>query len=406
MDIKKGGNIMQFVRTEDLKPGMRLAKPIYNKTGVLLYERDTKLTQQGINSIENFHLIGIFILEPAEPLPPLSKEDLEFEQYQTIYMFKLRENIKQIQEHTSPASLRELTEDIILRYGNMNHKLNFTQNLRSSADFIFKHAISTAILCAMISHKMHFSHPEQSILIQAALLYDLGYLTVPASILDKGDKLTEEERETVQLHLEKGYSLLRPEYNEYNLPEASLELIQRFIFNSRGKASDESSSLSPICQKLLPVLNVAVTFDKLTAMNLNQTPLSEIAAMRRLSILPDIYPANVVHALAECIHILPTGCCIDLSNGGKALVLEENPADFSRPLVLDFATNKVLDLSDDKIYEEFHVKDTMKTMDNRIQMDEETLKQFSADEKIRQLAEKFHLAKRESAARRAKQILS
>ena len=53
---------MQFVRSQDLKPGMRLAKPIYNKMGVLLYERNTKLTLQSINSIDNFGLIGIFIL--------------------------------------------------------------------------------------------------------------------------------------------------------------------------------------------------------------------------------------------------------------------------------------------------------------------------------------------------------
>ena len=76
---------MQFVKTADLKPGMRLAKPIYNKMGVLLYERDTLLTMQGINSIENFGLIGIFILEPAEPVPPLSREDLEFEQFHITF---------------------------------------------------------------------------------------------------------------------------------------------------------------------------------------------------------------------------------------------------------------------------------------------------------------------------------
>ena len=71
MTIPEEGEIsMQFVKTADLKPGMRLAKPIYNRMGVLLYERDTRLTIQGINSIENFGLIGIFILEPAEPLPP------------------------------------------------------------------------------------------------------------------------------------------------------------------------------------------------------------------------------------------------------------------------------------------------------------------------------------------------
>ena len=70
MTIPEEGEIsMQFVKTADLKPGMRLAKPIYNRMGVLLYERDTRLTIQGINSIENFGLIGIFILEPAEPLP-------------------------------------------------------------------------------------------------------------------------------------------------------------------------------------------------------------------------------------------------------------------------------------------------------------------------------------------------
>lgn len=60
MTIPEEGEIsMQFVKTADLKPGMRLAKPIYNRMGVLLYERDTRLTIQGINSIENFGLIGI-----------------------------------------------------------------------------------------------------------------------------------------------------------------------------------------------------------------------------------------------------------------------------------------------------------------------------------------------------------
>ncbi len=63
---------MKFVRTEDLKAGMRLAKPIYNKKGVLLYERNSALTAPGIASAKNFGLIGVYILEPAEPLPPLS----------------------------------------------------------------------------------------------------------------------------------------------------------------------------------------------------------------------------------------------------------------------------------------------------------------------------------------------
>ncbi len=389
---------MQFVRTEDLKPGMRLAKPIYNKSGVLLYERDTNLTQQGILSIKNFNLIGIFILEPAEPLPPLSQEDLEFEQFQTVYMFKLRDNVQRIKNQSAPETLQELTEDIIRRYGSLDHKLNFTQNLRSSADFIYKHAISTAILSAMISNAMGLSYAEKSILVYASLLYDLGYLTVPAAILDKGSDQSKEEKELVLSHLGKGYHLLHPEENPYNLPEVSLEIIHRFIFTSPKEHSD---SISPLTAKLLSVLRVAVEFDKLTAMNLNHAPLSELAAIRRLAILTDIYPPDIVRALGDCIHILPKGCCVDLSNGAKALVLEENPGDFSRPLVLEFASNQLYDLSKDDIYKAVHITDTMKTMDNRIKIDEETLKHFSADDRIRELAERFRRARKESESERA-----
>ena len=80
---------MLFIPAGEIQTGMRLAKPIYNKNGVLLYERNSPLTTQSINSIQNFGLIGIYFLEPAEPLPPLSKVDLEFEQNQTVYMFHL-----------------------------------------------------------------------------------------------------------------------------------------------------------------------------------------------------------------------------------------------------------------------------------------------------------------------------
>ena len=68
---------MIFVKADELKKGMRLAKPIYNKNGVMLYERDSRLTEQGIISIQNFGLIGIYVLEPAEPVPPMSAEDIE-----------------------------------------------------------------------------------------------------------------------------------------------------------------------------------------------------------------------------------------------------------------------------------------------------------------------------------------
>lgn len=392
---------MQFVKTADLKPGMRLAKPIYNRMGVLLYERDTRLTLQGINSIENFGLIGIYILEPAEPVPPLSREDLEFEQFQTIFVFKLKENMDKLQAEQPPETLPELAETIYQHYGTLDHKMNFAQTLRSSADFVYKHAISTAILTAMICNELHISRKEQLNLITAALLMDLGYLFVPQAILDKGENLTTEDQEFIQTNLERGYETLRPQYNDYNLPKETLELIQHKVF--QGSKTLKPKEGSNVHRLYLEILRVADKFDRMTAMNINKPPVSEIAAMNYFSDHKRSYNAKVVAALAECIHILPTGSCVDLSDGEKALVLAENAADFSHPMILLFRDNQVYDLSDMKTIQKFHIVDIMRTMDNRIAIDAETLKHFSADKYILETTERFRKNKEKIAQRKRKE---
>lgn len=382
---------MQFVKTADLKPGMRLAKPIYNKMGVLLYERDTKLTIQGINSIENFGLIGIFILEPAEPLPPLSREDLEFEQFQTIYMFKLKDNMDKLADNHVPETLLSLVDDIQLHYGGLDHKLNFTQTLRSSADFVYKHSISVAILAAMIANEMQIPEQDCRALLTAALLYDFGYLYVPHAVLDKGDDLSESDKNFIQMNLERGYEAIRPHYEECDLPKASLEIIQQIIFQKSQtlKIKDPSDNI----RLLYDILKTADQFDRLTAMNINNPPISEVAAMTFLRKHSRTYNPRVVAALAECIHILPTGACVDLSDGEKALVLVENAADFTRPMILKFSNNMIYDLSDPVIGDSLRIVDIMKTMDNRIAIDQESLNHFVADKYIKETADRFRQKK-------------
>lgn len=394
--------IMQFVKTADLKPGMRLAKPIYNKMGVLLYERDTNLTIQGINSIENFGLIGIFILEPAEPVPPLSKEDLQFEQFQTIYMFKIKENLDRLQANQPPASLLELVKDIQSHYGVLDHKLNFAQNLRSSADFVYKHSISVAILSALIANQMRIPDQEKAALITASLLYDFGYLYVPQSVLDKGDDLADSDRDFIQMNLERGYETLRPQYETFQLPKPSLEIIQQAVFRN-SKTLKIKEPVENI-KLLADILIAADKFDHLTAMNINKAPISEVAAMAEMKKQRGAYNPLVLAALAQCIHILPTGACVDLSDGEKALVLVENAADFTRPMVLKFSNNLIYDLSEPAIHKALKVVDIMKTMDNRIAIDEHTLEHFVADAYIKETADRFRRKKLAAAQQKQDEI--
>lgn len=390
---------MQFVRTNDLKPGMRLAKPIYNKLGVMLYERDTELTPQGIESIRNFELIGIYILEPAEPVPPLSDEDIAFEQFQTITMFRLRDCMNLIREGKQPEKLPELVQAILSQYGQMDHKLNFTQNLRSAADYVYKHSISTAILTAMLCHTLRMDASFTESCVTAALLYDFGYLLVPEELLVKTDPLTEEEQRIIRECRKKGFEQLNPSDRSIEFSQEVLKNISQIIYLTGASAPDASQRIKRTAGA--KILQVADKFDRMTAMSLTSEPLSEIIAVKYLYEYPEQYDPKVVTALSQSIHILPRGACVDLSNGEKAMILEDNPQDYSKPLILQFSDNKVYDLRDPKVSDRIQIQDIMKTMDNRIAIDENTLRHFTADVHIRKIADAFR-AKQLKIAMRAK----
>ena len=379
---------MKFVRTDHLKAGMRLAKPIYNKNGVLLYDRNSVLTEPGIISARNFGLVGVYVLEPAEPVPPLSREDLEFEQLQTVYIFQLRECLDLIAKGKRIEPLPKLLNNIIQHYGALDHRVNFNQNLRSSEDFMYKHAISTAILVSMISSRLHYDHQQQITLAAAALLYDIGYSHVPKNILDKeSDTLSTSDREVLQHSLERGIEPLGMYRSDFDFFPRALALMQAYVYADYP----EKLAIMPDeeLQGMVKILRVADQFDQMTAMNIGHEPVSEISAMKLLSADATRYDKQIVATLAECIHIVPQAANIDLSTGDKGIVLVENATNYMRPVILRLGDNKIYDLSSEADFRKIQILDIMKTMDNRISVDEETLKQFVPDEKLKELTAHF-----------------
>lgn len=378
---------MQFVKTEELKPGMRLAKPIYNKTGVLLYERNSKLTIPAINSVRNFSLIGVYILEPAEPAPPLSREDLEFEQAQTVYTFKMRDIFENVYRREPIKKLEGLIEDVCKRYGSLNHRVNFNQNLRSADDFMYKHAISTAILTAMIAQHIEISEEDYKALITAAFLYGFGYRFVPRHVLSKEDALTEDEETIIQSALEKGLVYLQASNEPLSYFKTAVSIAQCHILSSRPNITLPDTSDTILL--LSEILKVAEQFDFMTGMMMGHKPESEIFAMNYLREHVTEYNETIVSILAQCIHIIPAGASVDLSTKDKAIVLVENPKNYMEPVILRLKDNQIYDLSDPAISRKIQIIDLMKTMDNRVEINEDTLKLFTADERIKEMAEKF-----------------
>lgn len=358
---------MLFVKTEDLKVGMRLAKPIYNKKGVLLYERDSKLTTQGIASVKNFGLIGIYILEPAEPLPPMTEDDIAFERFQSVAVFTLVDELNYILSNGRQSKMTVFAENIMKEYGKLNRKINFVQNLRSKEDFIYKHSLNVAILCAMIGHQLNMRYEDHRDLIIAALIHDIGKLNVPKSLLDKTDRTPEDK-----------FEMKRYERDGVRLSEdafAATPNIKRMVSQAFSEYDAFARGEKTVSKLVLGsrILVVANDYDKLSAMSNYMEPKSEIATLKHLKRHPEMYDAEVVEALVRSINFLANGVCVELSNGEKGLVVQANDDDVLRPMVLCFSDNSIVNLAQSSLYGDLEVKDVMKTLDNRYVMDTGTL---------------------------------
>ena len=364
---------MLFVKRDNLKTGMRLARPIYNKNGVLLYERNSKLTRQGIESIRNFGLIGIFILEPAEPVPPMTQADLDFERFQTMCVFSIQEELEKILQTRRVSRMQMIAANIIKNYGHLDKKINFIQNLRSKEDYIYKHSLNVAILCAMITHVMNIRVDEQIEIVQAALVHDIGKLTVMDMI--ESEDATQEEKMRIEVAKVGGFDLTVTGLS--SSPNVKRICVQAHKALMSLNTGEDISSIR--MGNGARILAVAETYDKMTAVQFEKEPTSEVAVLKYFLDNPQIFDSRVVDALIKSINILAPGVSVELNTGEKALVLSANEQNVLQPMILMFRDNSVIDLADTEMYEDLEIKDIMKTLDNRYVMDINLLKQSGVE---------------------------
>lgn len=355
---------MRFLNKDEIKKGMVLARPIYNKAGVLLYDVGTKLTKPGLNNIENFGLIGAYFLEPTEPLPVITEEDREFERFQTMAVLKLNDYMKQMIAQKGSKGLEKLADDIIEHYGKNNHKINFLKSVRSPEDYVCKHSVNVAILCAIISAQIKLSEEEQRNVVMAAFLHELGKALVPMEILKKTEKLSDADMFEISKCEIAGNELIQ---QNSDLPTTTRIIIAQHMKELSGKSKQGMKLLEGT-----KILRVADAFDSMTAMGLSGEPYSEVVAIRFLINDKQQYDDRIVTALLSGIKVLNPGVCVELTTGERGLVIQSNDNDVLRPTVLGLRDNKVYELDHSKI----QIHDVLKTLDNRVPLRQEAIEEF------------------------------
>ncbi len=83
--------------------------------------------------------------------------------------------------------------------------------IKDSDDYTAQHSINCAILALGLAHAMEWPQAQIEQAGLAALLHDLGNVTLDSAILNKRGRLTAEEYQHIKTHTEKGHEMLSAE---------------------------------------------------------------------------------------------------------------------------------------------------------------------------------------------------
>ncbi len=134
------------------------------------------------------------------------------------------------------------------------------QTLETKDKFTANHSVIVARDALEIAETLGMNPEEAEVVQHAALLHDIGKLSIPDELLQKKDKLTFPEYETIKQHAYFGYKLLKP--IKFLQEESILVLHHHEWFNGQGYPSRLKGVDIPLGARIIAVVD---TFDTMRA---------------------------------------------------------------------------------------------------------------------------------------------
>jgi HD-GYP domain-containing protein (c-di-GMP phosphodiesterase class II) len=220
-----------------------------------------------------------------------------------------------------------LTESVLR---NPDAMLLFTQ-LKEKSDYTHAHALDCSVYMTVFGRFLQMSPEDVALLCHLGLLQDVGKVRVPTALLEKRERVTEEERVVLRKHVEFSAEILR---DTPRLPPGLAELA--LLHHERHDGSGYPRKLGGEEIGLFgAIAGIVDTFAALTS----RRPYAEaLAPSMALSILykhrGTLFDGYLVEQFIRCIGIYPIGSVVELNSGEIGIVIAQNLAKRLQPRVM------------------------------------------------------------------------
>ena len=359
--------MIEYVRTDNLKPGDIIAKSLYDENGRILLKFGKPLTETAIRVVKQYGYKGVYIDNIDEfrresiPIPEPLIEELT--QLQLMSLLKTIYNNKAIQVDFFDAhfmsdkkKLHEMLEEIIdtLVKANQEGKLLFElEDSRNMNTWLYFHSINVCFLSIGMAIKMGLSKQEIMEIALGAIYHDMGKAWFADSLVNKKG-LSEVERKTLREHPEKMFRFLQ----RHNYSVSTLYA----VWQHHEKASGEGYPSGLKGGKIIDsakIVSCANIYDNLVNMNPYEDKLSMYQA-EAIEYMSANAEQDIVclRALFRIVAPYPVGTKVRLSSGVEGVVVKNFPEFPLRPALI--AGRDVILLHKDPAYRNITIAEVIK----------------------------------------------
>ena len=199
-------------------------------------------------------------------------------------------------------------------------------NIKNYDEYTLNHSVNVCMLAIALGRRLGLNRGELVDLGMSAFFHDLGKLDTPLEILNKPARLSDEEREIMELHPAQGAEKLLQlkEFNRLPLRAIHVALEHHIKEDDTGYPHTFKKQTANLFSKIVKVVDY---FDAITTKRVYRKKVftrAEALALMMEHIGTEFNPV-ILKAFVNMMGVYPVGTVVHLDTGEIAIVFDANP---------------------------------------------------------------------------------
>ncbi|MCG0277189.1 MAG: HD-GYP domain-containing protein [Thermanaeromonas sp.] len=327
---------MRKLPLECLRPGMVVARSIFDAEGRVLLNKGVILKPYYIQRLRELGIPGVYVADDMGPEWEVEDVVSEATRLKALKLVKeIMEGVKGEKRGNQaaliePERVREVVESIVQELLSRKGIMVNLADIRALDDYTFAHSVNVCILAVITGITLKYPRASLIQLGMGALLHDIGKILIPAEVLNKPGPLTPEEYNIVCRHAELGFEILSKQEGLGKIaPLVAWEHHERYNGSGypRGLKGEDIHEFAAITA-------IVDEYDALTADRVYRKAYPAHEAYEMLAAAGNFrHDYRLVKAFLSNVAAYSVGTMVELNTGEVGIVLRTSPGQSHKPQV-------------------------------------------------------------------------